>query len=175
MRLRITLIGLLTLWAACSAALAAPSANPQEESRALALLERAITHYEKDPEKALAAFSRQGEFVDGDLYVYVLDGDGEMLASGGPSVALVGRNVTDVKDVTGKPFFRELLNRAREDPSGNVEYRWLNRKDNTVQRKLALFKRVGVVRRNPRNFRQPSSSPATSASRSMNLPSVWKV
>ncbi|WP_407580263.1 hypothetical protein, partial [Pseudomonas aeruginosa] len=25
----------------------------------------------------------------------------------------------------------------------------------------------GVVRRNPRNFRQPSSSPATSASRSM--------
>ncbi|HFH4587054.1 TPA: glyoxalase superfamily protein [Pseudomonas aeruginosa] len=34
---------------------------------------------------------------------------------------------------------------------------------------------VGVVRRNPRNFRQPSSSPATSASRSMNLPSVWKV
>ncbi|WP_368668103.1 MbeD/MobD family mobilization/exclusion protein [Pseudomonas sp. FSL A6-1183] len=35
--------------------------------------------------------------------------------------------------------------------------------------------RYGVVRRNPRNFRQPSSSPATSASRSMNLPSVWKV
>lgn len=34
---------------------------------------------------------------------------------------------------------------------------------------------TGVVRRNPRNFRQPSSSPATSASRSMNLPSVWKV
>ncbi|MBK3463038.1 hypothetical protein [Pseudomonas haemolytica] len=34
---------------------------------------------------------------------------------------------------------------------------------------------LGVVRRNPRNFRQPSSSPATSASRSMNLPSVWKV
>lgn len=39
----------------------------------------------------------------------------------------------------------------------------------------ALRDRAGVVRRNPRNFRQPSSSPATSASRSMNLPSVWKV
>ncbi len=33
----------------------------------------------------------------------------------------------------------------------------------------------GVVSRNRRNFRHPSSSPATSASRSMNLPSVWKV
>lgn len=40
--------------------------------------------------------------------------------------------------------------------------------------KVNLFVK-GVVRRNPRNFRQPSSSPATSASRSMNLPSVWKV
>ena len=33
----------------------------------------------------------------------------------------------------------------------------------------------GVVSRNPRNFRQPSSSPATSASRSIILPSLWKV
>ncbi|MEX6802596.1 sce7726 family protein (plasmid) [Pseudomonas aeruginosa] len=40
---------------------------------------------------------------------------------------------------------------------------------------LAVLAEIGVVRRNPRNFRQPSSSPATSASRSMNLPSVWKV
>lgn len=38
-----------------------------------------------------------------------------------------------------------------------------------------FMRQSGVVRRNPRNFRQPSSSPATSASRSMNLPSVWKV
>lgn len=40
---------------------------------------------------------------------------------------------------------------------------------------LNFAEQLGVVRRNPRNFRQPSSSPATSASRSMNLPSVWKV
>lgn len=47
---------------------------------------------------------------------------------------------------------------------------------NRVSRALPrLPPEVGVVRRNPRNFRQPSSSPATSASRSMNLPSVWKV
>ncbi|MDE2600454.1 MAG: hypothetical protein KGL40_12610 [Rhodocyclaceae bacterium] len=33
----------------------------------------------------------------------------------------------------------------------------------------------GVVSRNPRFFRHPSSSPATSASRSIILPSLWKV
>lgn len=34
---------------------------------------------------------------------------------------------------------------------------------------------VGVLSRNRRNFRHPSSSPATSASRSIILPSLWKV
>lgn len=34
---------------------------------------------------------------------------------------------------------------------------------------------IGDVSRNPRFFRHPSSSPATSASRSINLPSLWKV
>jgi len=52
----------------------------------------------------------------------------------------------------------QSLERAAPDPSAE-----------------GLLRLAGVVRRNPRNFRQPSSSPATSASRSMNLPSVWKV
>ena len=34
---------------------------------------------------------------------------------------------------------------------------------------------VGVLSQNRRNFRHPSSSPATSASRSIILPSLWKV
>ncbi|HNI00636.1 MAG TPA: hypothetical protein PK958_16920 [Rhodocyclaceae bacterium] len=34
---------------------------------------------------------------------------------------------------------------------------------------------AGVLSRNRRNFRHPSSSPATSASRSIILPSLWKV
>jgi hypothetical protein len=33
----------------------------------------------------------------------------------------------------------------------------------------------GALSRNRRNFRHPSSSPATSASRSIILPSLWKV
>ncbi|MDQ5946844.1 MAG: type restriction enzyme subunit, partial [Pseudomonadota bacterium] len=34
---------------------------------------------------------------------------------------------------------------------------------------------LGVLSRNRRNFRHPSSSPATSSSRSIILPSLWKV
>ena len=39
----------------------------------------------------------------------------------------------------------------------------------------AFGKVTGVVSRNPRNFRHPNSSPATSASKSMGFPSLWKV
>lgn len=42
----------------------------------------------------------------------------------------------------------------------------------TTLKANALF---GVLSRNRRNFRHPSSSPATSASRSIILPSLWKV
>ena len=35
--------------------------------------------------------------------------------------------------------------------------------------------KIGVLSQNRRNFRHPSSSPATSASRSIILPSLWKV
>ncbi|MDP0965294.1 hypothetical protein Q6264_31030, partial [Klebsiella pneumoniae] len=41
-------------------------------------------------------FSRQGEYVDHDRYVFVVDTQGVLLASGGPSSALIGRDVSEV-------------------------------------------------------------------------------
>lgn len=46
----------------------------------------------------------------------------------------------------------------------------------TAQRVFqAVLDEYGVLSQNRRNFRHPSSSPATSASRSIILPSLWKV
>ena len=57
-----------------------------------------------------------------------------------------------------------------------TEYRAQILEDDHGQRYVAPFPpQVGVVSRNRRNFRHPSSNPATSASRSMSLPSLWKV
>ena len=104
---------------------------------------RAGSHHDKEVEEfALAAFGRKGKFVDGELYVYVISTKGVMLASGGPSSALVGRDVTDLQDAAGKPFFREMLDKAKASGSGAVEYYWLNPVDNKMQRKLAYFQKV---------------------------------
>ena len=121
----------------------ATMADAADAARAQALLERAVTHYNEVEESALAAFGHKGKFVDGELYVYVISSKGVMLASGGPSSALIGRDVADLQDAAGKPFFREMLDKAKASGSGAVEYYWLNPIDNRMQRKLAYFQKVG--------------------------------
>lgn len=114
-----------------------------EVKRAQALLDRAAAHYQANGKNALAAFSRIGDFVDGDLYVYAIGNDGTMIASGGPSITLVGRDVRNLKDAAGKPFFAEMIENARQKGGGAVEYRWLNREHGKVERKVAHYRQVG--------------------------------
>jgi cytochrome c len=113
-----------------------------DAGRAQVLLGQAVEHYRAVGDAALAEFGRQGRFIDKELYVYVLASDGTMLTSGGSSASLIGRNVSAMRDVAGKPFFAEMLEIAKTRGSGHVEYRWLNWVDNTVQRKQAYFERV---------------------------------
>lgn len=114
-----------------------------DENRSQRLLDKAIARYRAVGDAALEEFNRSPDFVDRELYVYVLGLDGTMLASGGSSVALVGRNVAAMKDAAGKPFFREMLDTAAHADSGRVEYRWLNRIDKREEPKVTLFRKVG--------------------------------
>jgi cytochrome c len=114
-----------------------------ESERAQALLGRAVAYYQANNDLAFATFSRQGEFVDGDLYVYVLDSAGVMLASGGSSSSLIGRNVAKMQDSEGKAFFEEMISIAKANGSGTVEYHWLNRTKFKVEHKKTHFQKVG--------------------------------
>ena len=69
------------LWViACSSA-SANSPVGSDDQQALKLLNNAVEYYRVQGDSALAAFSRQGEFVDGEHYVFVVDTHGTMLAS----------------------------------------------------------------------------------------------
>ena len=148
------LLALLMLCIAISFPPTPATAAPAEEAesnnasatddadRARRLLARAVTHFRAVGDRALAEFGRQGEFIDRELYVYVLDTEGTMLSSGGSSASLIGRNVTPMRDAAGKPFFAELVETAVRDGHGEVQYRWINWADNSVQRKHTFFERV---------------------------------
>lgn len=122
---------------------AAAAASPDDSVRAKALLDRAVRHYRENGDKALSAFSLVGEFIDGDLYVYVVGEDGMMQASGGPSTVLVGRDVRQVTDAAGKLLFKEIIEGANKNGGGSVEYRWLNRDHGKVERKVAYYRKEG--------------------------------
>ena len=121
------------------------SVERSHASQARALLDQAVLTFQaKGPEQALAAFNdRSGEFVRGQYYIFVLGEDGTMQASSGPSASLVGLNVGELKDASGKPFMRELLDKSARQESGEVEYKWLNPADNKVENKISQFRKVG--------------------------------
>jgi len=116
------------------------------QKQAQALLDKAVAYLQEHPaETAYAAFNNQkGRFVQGDLYVFVVDLDtGIMHANGGASEGLVGMNVLDLRDAAGKPLIREMVEVAKTKGSGSVEYVWLNRQTNHIESKTSLVQRVG--------------------------------
>lgn len=116
----------------------------QEDSQAArSLLEKALAYYHENGDKAFAAFSRQGEFVDKDRYVFVVDTKGVMLASGGPSSALIGRDVSDVLGPDLQKAFKDALKVPEANGIQQAEYRWQNWSDGKVERKRVFYQRIG--------------------------------
>ncbi|HYA21092.1 MAG TPA: cache domain-containing protein [Burkholderiales bacterium] len=132
---------------AAPGAYAAEPAPPEligtEAGQAQFLLQRAVALYKEIKDLALEHFGPHGEFVSDELYVYVVSTSGVLLASGGPSSPYIGGNIKDQKDAVGKPFVREMLDKARTKGSGTVEYMWLNPASNKTERKIAFFQKVG--------------------------------
>nr|WP_296180048.1 cache domain-containing protein [Pseudomonas sp. UBA1879] len=140
---RITWNLLMAMAVACLGLAQAMAADDaQEAAAAKALLEKAVAHYRQVGDKALAEFSRQGEFVDGERYVFVTDTSGVMLASGGPSVALIGRDISSVLDPDLQKAFKGVLQTPESAGIQQAEYRWQNWRDGKVERKRVYFQRV---------------------------------
>lgn len=150
--------GLLAL-AVVSALLAVPIAYSAEtgvaaprgaieragNKRASALLDKAVVYLQKNgPEKSFAAFNdTKGAFVHGAYYVFVVGPDGFMHANGGSHAEMLGKNAIDLRDAAGKPFIRDMLDQAKTNPSGVIEYHWLNRASNHLEIKSSQFQKVG--------------------------------
>jgi len=121
------------------------SVERSHSSQAKALLDSAALYIQANgAEQALAVFNdRNGQFAKGQYYIFVLADDGTMRASAGASAGLVGLNVSDLRDASGKPFMRQLLDAAKAEESGTVDYQWLNPADNNLESKVSHFRKVG--------------------------------
>ena len=119
-------------------------ADAMGPEQARVLLDRAVAKLKADgPAKAFAAFNDpKGGFIAHDLYVFVFDMRGMYMASGA-NPRLSGTDAKDLHDAEGKDIVRDMINIANSTGTGEVDYMWLNRVDNRVERKRSMIQRVG--------------------------------
>jgi len=117
--------------------------NPSTKELAKHWVEQAMAFYKMSGEKiALAAFTDPaGMFVNGELYIFVLNLEGTMLAHG-ISERFVGKEFIDLKDSDGKPFIREILDTAKTNGKGWITYKWYQPVKKQWLPKTVYFERI---------------------------------
>lgn len=121
----------------------ATAADAPQDPQATALLQRAVDYYQMQGDAALPAFSRQGEFIDADRFIFVVDRRGTLLASGGPSAVLIGRQVSRVLAPDVQSAFEHAFAGGADAGVQSVEYRWDNKAQQRTELKRVYFQKVG--------------------------------
>ncbi|MBN1981750.1 MAG: cache domain-containing protein [Chitinivibrionales bacterium] len=114
-----------------------------KQEKAVSLIKKGIDYIKaQGKEKAFVEFNNtKGQFIDGDLYIFVFDMKGLTLAHGA-NVKLVGQNQTDLMDADGKEFVKEFINVAKTKGSGWVDYKWTNPVSKKIQDKSTYIEKV---------------------------------
>jgi cytochrome c len=93
-------------------------------------------------EIALAEFTNpNGPFVRDEMYIFVLDSQGNMVAHGA-NEKYADMNFINLKDSTGKTFIREIVEAANANGSGWVEYQWYNPVNKETKPKSLYFEKI---------------------------------
>lgn len=137
---------LFALFGLAVTASADPGRTPED---AKALVQKAAAFFKSEgKDKALAAFSDpKGGFVDGDLYLFVMDAkDGKLtMLAHGVNKALVGKPQIDVKDAEGKAFNREMAAVLEKGNETWMTYAWPNPATKKIAPKKSYVVKVGDV------------------------------
>lgn len=93
---------------------------------ALTAMNPLINHKELTPEQSqmmAKAILESIRFAD-DGYIFTYTFDGTALTVG-PNTSVVGKNLIDSKDANGVYFIKDMIDKAKSDGGGYVEYIWL--------------------------------------------------
>jgi cytochrome c len=138
---KIVLLSLLCLLVA-GFAFAQAKATQKE---AIALTDKAAAYLKANGEaKAFAEFNKKdGPFTDmsKDLYVFVFDMTGKCL-SHGANPALIGRDLSGLKDSDGKFFIKDFTTVAKTKGSGWIDYNWSNPTTKKIEPKSSYVLKV---------------------------------
>lgn len=86
----------------------------------------------------------QGQFVDGEIYVFAYDLNAVMLAHP-KNPKLVGKKLMDVPDVDGKMFRKDIVDTAKNKGSGWVDYKYKNSDSGKIESKTTYVMLKGDI------------------------------
>jgi signal transduction histidine kinase len=119
---------------------------------AIAFVKKAINHIKMyGPEKSFVEFNRMDSPFNtmsdlnkkGDLYVFVMNGDGIEVAHG-KNPKMQGKNLIDLRDSEGIYLQREMLKACdSKDGKGWVDYKWPNPITKVVEQKSSYVEKFG--------------------------------
>ncbi|MDD5585857.1 MAG: cache domain-containing protein [Alphaproteobacteria bacterium] len=143
---RYLLLGLfVVLFAAGSATVSsAEEAKRGTKEEATALVNKAVAYFEANgKEKTLAKLQEPAsEFIDRDLYVFVVGLDGTRLANP-KQPKLVGTSMVGYKDLDGKPYGDEVIALGKDKGEGWVDYKFSDPLTKKAKDKTAYLKKAG--------------------------------
>lgn len=118
------------LWICVALGLFAHGALAQErgtKDEAKAFAEAAAAYVKKvGPEKAFKDFSNdKSNWTKKDLYVVAFDMAGNCLAHG-VNEKLIGKNLIEMKDQTGKYFTKAMIDSTKATGAGWTDYEWVD-------------------------------------------------
>lgn len=110
---------------------------------AVAMVKKAVAYVKAHgKEKAFAEVDNpNGQFKDRDLYIFVVDFNGVVLAHGA-NPKLIGKNLTDLKDVDGKYFVKTYVDLAQTQGKGWTDFKWVNPVSKAIEPKSAYVEKV---------------------------------
>ncbi len=101
--------------------------KPGTAKEAQQMVQKAVAYIKDNgKEKAFAEINdRNGQFVKGDLYIAIYDMKGICIAHGF-NRALIGKDLSEMKDSDGKPFVKERIEMAKTKSSFWLDYKYTN-------------------------------------------------
>jgi len=115
-----------------------------EKDDVITLVKKAAEFHKKNGKGKTVEILSQSEsdFVKGALYVFTYDTTGTMVAHP-KNPKLIGKNLLDVPDVDGKLFRRDILELAKANKTGWVNYKYKNPTTNKVEDKTTYVMKAG--------------------------------
>jgi cytochrome c len=108
-----------------------------------AMVKKGVAYIKSNPrDKAMAEISsKQGQFVDRDLYLTVYKLDGLNLAHGA-NEKFIGKNMIDLKDIDGKEYMRERLETAKGKSGFWQDFKFVNPVNKKIEPKQMYCERA---------------------------------